>query len=86
VVPVAILGSHRVRNWKRLRFPKIVVRYGKAIRFEQITDPSREEQQACADEILRRIRVMHGELEQAGHRDVVGVARRSVHSERNRAL
>jgi 1-acyl-sn-glycerol-3-phosphate acyltransferase len=82
VVPVAILGSHRVRNWRRLRFPKIVVRYGKPIRFEQIADPTREEQQACADEILRRISVMHGELERAGHRDVVSVARRSVLSER----
>ena len=56
VVPVAILGSHRVRNWTRLRFPKVVVRYGKAIRFEQVDNPTREQQQACADEILRRIR------------------------------
>ena len=36
VVPVAILGSHQVRNWKRLRFPKVVVRYGRPIRFERI--------------------------------------------------
>jgi len=85
VVPVAILGSHRVRNWKRLRFPKIVVRYGKPIRFEQIAEPTREEQQACADEILRRIRLMHGELEEAGHRDAVQVARLSVLSERGGA-
>ena len=82
VVPVAILGSHQVRNWKRGRFPKIVVRYGKPVRFEQIKDSTREQQQACADEILRRIREMHAELEQAGHRDVVSVARRSVLSER----
>ena len=28
VVPVAILGSHQVRNWKRLKFPKVTVSYG----------------------------------------------------------
>ena len=26
VVPVAILGSHQVRNWKRLKFPRVTVR------------------------------------------------------------
>ena len=39
VVPVAILGSHQVRNWKKLRFPKVVVRYGKPIRFERTENP-----------------------------------------------
>ncbi len=53
VVPVAILGSHQVRNWKRLRFPKVVVRYGKPIRFEPVENSTREQQQAAADEILR---------------------------------
>src|SRR5215210_7248695 len=28
VVPTAIHGSSKVRNWKRLQFPKITVRYG----------------------------------------------------------
>jgi 1-acyl-sn-glycerol-3-phosphate acyltransferase len=65
VVPVAILGSHQVRNWKRLRFPKIVVRYGRPVRFEPVTEPTREQQQRCADEILRRIRELHDELESA---------------------
>jgi 1-acyl-sn-glycerol-3-phosphate acyltransferase len=83
VVPVAILGSHQVRNWKRLRFPKIVVRYGRPIRFEPIGDPTREQQQACADEILRRIRAMHAELEQAGSgRAAAAAARRGVLAER----
>ncbi len=83
VVPVAILGSHRVRNWKRLRFPKVVVRYGKPIRFEQVDDPTREQQQASADEILRRIRDMHAELEQAGRHQAAAVARQSVLAERS---
>ncbi len=82
VVPVAILGSHQVRNWKRLRFPKVVVRYGRPIRFERVEHSTREQQQAAADEILRRIRVMHEELEQAGRHQAAAVARQSVLSER----
>src|SRR5947209_6470754 len=34
VVPVGILGSHQVRNWKKLHFPKVIVEYGKPFRFE----------------------------------------------------
>jgi 1-acyl-sn-glycerol-3-phosphate acyltransferase len=82
VVPVAILGSHQVRNWKRGRFTKVVVRYGKPIRFTQIDDPTREQQQAAADEILLRIRAMHAELEQAGPKRAAKAARESVLAER----
>jgi len=85
VVPVAILGSHQVRNWKRLRFPKVVVRYGTPIRFERIEHASREQQQRAADEILRRIRDMHAELEQAGPGRAAAVARESVLAERRAA-
>jgi 1-acyl-sn-glycerol-3-phosphate acyltransferase len=83
VVPVAILGSHQVRNWKRLRFPKVIVRYGRPIRFEPVEHPTREQQQAAADEILLRIRRMHAELEQAGPRRAAAVARQSVLAERS---
>jgi 1-acyl-sn-glycerol-3-phosphate acyltransferase len=62
IVPVAILGSHQVRNWKRLQFPKVVVRYGEPLRFEAEHLPSRERQQQAADLILGRIRTMHSEL------------------------
>jgi 1-acyl-sn-glycerol-3-phosphate acyltransferase len=62
VVPVAILGSHQVRNWKRLRFPKVVVQYGRPLRFEQLEHPGREQQQQAADVILARIRDLHAEL------------------------
>ncbi len=30
VVPIAIYGSSKVRNWKRLQFPKVTVQYGDA--------------------------------------------------------
>jgi 1-acyl-sn-glycerol-3-phosphate acyltransferase len=82
VVPVAILGSHQVRNWRRGRFPKVIVRYGRPFRFERIGHSTREQQQRAADEILRRIRAMHTELEQAGPRRAAAVARESVLAER----
>jgi 1-acyl-sn-glycerol-3-phosphate acyltransferase len=82
VVPVAILGSSKVRNWTRLRFAKVVVRYGKPVRFEQSDDPTPEQQQAAADEILRRIRAMHAELEAAGPRLAAQAARSAVLAER----
>jgi len=84
VVPVAILGSHQVRNWTRLRFPKVVVRYGRPVRFQQSDQPSKEQQQAAADEILRRIREMHAELEVAGPRRAADAARRAVLAQRGR--
>ena len=62
VVPVAILGSHQVRNWKKLRFPKVLIEYGKPFRFEPVADTTREQQQQAADEIMRRIRRLHEEL------------------------
>jgi 1-acyl-sn-glycerol-3-phosphate acyltransferase len=73
VVPVAILGSHQVRNWKRLRFPKVTVSYGEPLRFDAIASPTREQQQIAADLILDRIRALHDELERLGH---PGVRRR----------
>ena len=62
VVPVAILGSNQVRNWKRLRFPKVRVSYGTPFRFAVEHDPPREHQQEAADYILERIRELHTAL------------------------
>ncbi len=75
VVPVAILGSHRLRNWKRLRFPRVTVSYGEPFRFELVEHSTREQQQQVADYILERIRELHGELEQLGHRGALRAAR-----------
>ncbi len=82
VVPVAILGSHQVRNWTRLRFPKIVVRYGRPVRFERHQQSTREQQQRAADEILRRIREMQGELVRAGPRNAARLARERAADDR----
>ena len=54
VVPVAIHGSSHVRNWKRLQFPKVTVLYGDPIRWEQVEDPTREQQQQVGERDLRR--------------------------------
>jgi 1-acyl-sn-glycerol-3-phosphate acyltransferase len=67
VVPVAILGSYQVRNWKRLQFPRVTVVYGRPLRFEIIEQPTREQQQEAADLILGRIRGLHTELQSQGH-------------------
>jgi 1-acyl-sn-glycerol-3-phosphate acyltransferase len=76
VVPVAILGSHQVRNWKRLQFPKVIVRYGVPFRFQAERSPSRDRQQQAADAILDRIRELHSELLHAGSRRALRAARR----------
>jgi 1-acyl-sn-glycerol-3-phosphate acyltransferase len=65
---VAILGSHQVRNWKRLQFPRVTVSYGEPFRFEVIEHPTREQQQQAADYILGRIREQLDELQRLGHR------------------
>ena len=76
VVPVAILGSHKVRNWKRLQFPKIIVQYGDPFRFGVVAHPARAEQQQAADYILDRIRELHTQLGELGYRGAARAARR----------
>ncbi len=75
VVPVAILGSYQVRNWKRLQFPKVTVQYGDPFRFDAIHGSTREQQQEVADYILDRIREMHSELARLGRRGAARAAR-----------
>jgi 1-acyl-sn-glycerol-3-phosphate acyltransferase len=76
VVPIGILGSYQVRNWKRLQFPKVTVQYGTPFRFELIKEPTREQQQKAADVIYSEIRRLHGELERLGHKGAVRAWRR----------
>jgi 1-acyl-sn-glycerol-3-phosphate acyltransferase len=71
VVPIAIHGSSRIRNWKRLKFPKVTVQYGQPLRWERVTDPTREQQQAVADEILTEIRRLYAGLEEHGRKGVL---------------
>jgi 1-acyl-sn-glycerol-3-phosphate acyltransferase len=70
VVPIAIYGSQRVRNWKKLQFPKVLVQYGEPLRFPLVERPTREQQQAVADEVLGAIRALYADLEQHGEKHV----------------
>jgi 1-acyl-sn-glycerol-3-phosphate acyltransferase len=66
VVPVAILGSYQVRNWKRLQFPKVTIQFGDPFRFEVVERTTREQQQKASDYILERIRELHTGLARVG--------------------
>jgi 1-acyl-sn-glycerol-3-phosphate acyltransferase len=71
VVPVAIHGSSHVRNWKKLQFPKVTVQYGDPIRYEQVADSTRDQQQAVAEEIFAEIKLLYAGLETLGRRGVM---------------
>jgi 1-acyl-sn-glycerol-3-phosphate acyltransferase len=71
VVPIAIFGSSRVRNWKRLQFPKVTVQYGVAMRWERVENPTREQQQAVADEVLKEIRLLYAGLQEHGRKGIL---------------
>ncbi len=71
VVPIAVHGSSRIRNWKRLQFPKVTIQYGDPIRWERIESPTREQQQAVADEILVEIKALYAGLEEHGRKSVL---------------
>jgi 1-acyl-sn-glycerol-3-phosphate acyltransferase len=60
VVPVAIVGSSKIRNWKRLRFPAVSVEYGPPIHFEIEDEPGRVRQQEVADAIFEQIKTLYG--------------------------
>ncbi len=62
VVPIAIFGSAKIRNWKRLRFPRVRVEYGEPMRFAREPDATRERHQEVADAIFAEIRALYGRL------------------------
>jgi 1-acyl-sn-glycerol-3-phosphate acyltransferase len=82
VVPIAIHGSSRIRNWKRLQFPKVTIQYGDAIRWEPIENPTREQQQAVADQVLVEIRRLYAGLEEHGRKAIIRRAREQRRAER----
>ena len=78
VVPVAIHGSSKVRNWKRLRFPKVTILYGDPIRWDPIEDPTRDQQQEVANAIFTEFRALYDQLDAVGRAGVVA-QRRELH-------
>jgi 1-acyl-sn-glycerol-3-phosphate acyltransferase len=75
VVPTAIAGTERARNWKRMQFPKVTVQFGEPIRFEQVQEPTKEQAQAASEIVFDRVRVLHGRLRTEGRRGAVRAAR-----------
>jgi 1-acyl-sn-glycerol-3-phosphate acyltransferase len=62
VVPIGILGSAKIRNWKRLRFPRIRVQYGEPLRFDAEPQATRERHQEVADAVFAEIQTLYGRL------------------------
>ena len=71
VVPVAIHGSAKVRNWRRGQFPKVTIQFGDPIRWERVEGPTRQQQMAVAEEIFGEIKVLHSGLETLGRKGVL---------------
>ena len=78
VVPIAIQGSARIRNWKRLRFPAVRGRFGEPMRFEAEPGAPRERQQEIADEIFAVIRTLYEDAERP-RRAALGAGRAAEH-------
>jgi 1-acyl-sn-glycerol-3-phosphate acyltransferase len=75
VVPAAIVGTHKARNWKRLNFPKVTVLYGEPVRFEKIEDPTREQQQEAAQLVFEHVKALYDGLREGGRKTAVERAR-----------
>jgi len=82
VVPVAIYGSSKVRNWRKGEFPKVTVQYGDPIRWESVDNPTRDQQMAVAEEIFGEVRVLYAGLESLGRKGVLQRVREQRRSER----
>jgi 1-acyl-sn-glycerol-3-phosphate acyltransferase len=75
VVPTAIAGTERVRNWRRLQFPKVTVQFGEPMRFETVPEPTREQSQAASEIVFAEVRSIHSRLRSDGRRSAVRAAR-----------
>jgi 1-acyl-sn-glycerol-3-phosphate acyltransferase len=72
VVPVAIHGSERARDFK---LPKVTIQYGEALRFERVQRPDREQCAQVSAQVFERIREMHDALGSKGRRGVLRALR-----------
>jgi 1-acyl-sn-glycerol-3-phosphate acyltransferase len=75
IVPVAIAGSERARNWRRLQFPKVTIQYGEPLRFERVEEPTKEQAQAASEVVFERVKELHTRLRREGRREAVRAAR-----------
>jgi 1-acyl-sn-glycerol-3-phosphate acyltransferase len=82
IVPIAIHGSSKIRNWKRLQFPQVTIQYGDAIRWEPVENATREQQQAVADAVLDEIKTLYHGLDEHGRKGALRRAREARRAER----
>jgi 1-acyl-sn-glycerol-3-phosphate acyltransferase len=82
IVPVAIYGSAKARNWKRGQLPKVTVQYGDAFRYEKVENPTREQSQAVAEEIFGDVRTLYGALKHHGRKGMIRRIREQRRAER----
>jgi len=82
IVPIAIHGSSKIRNWKRLQFPQVTIQYGDAIRWEPVENATREQQQAVADAVLDEIKALYHGLDEHGRKGALRRAREARRAER----
>lgn len=61
VVPVGLYGTDHIRYWWRLP-RKVIINYGKPIWFGYIENPTKEEQQEVADQVMERIMELSQEI------------------------
>jgi 1-acyl-sn-glycerol-3-phosphate acyltransferase len=86
VVPVAIHGSHGVRRWRKLRFPKVTIQYGEPMNFDLVASPSREQQLEVAGQVFERVREMYQALEEKGRRGVIKALREGIGARTERQI
>jgi 1-acyl-sn-glycerol-3-phosphate acyltransferase len=75
IVPTAIVGTQKARNWRRLSFPKVTVLYGEPLRFEKIENPTREQQQEAAELVFERVKALYDGLREGGRKTAIQRAR-----------
>jgi 1-acyl-sn-glycerol-3-phosphate acyltransferase len=85
VIPTAIAGSAKVRNWKRLQFPKVTMQFGEPLRFEAVAGATRDQAQAASEAVFEHIRTLYGGLQQGGRRRAVAAARAARRAARSGA-
>jgi 1-acyl-sn-glycerol-3-phosphate acyltransferase len=75
VVPTAIVGSAKVRNWTRLQFPKVTVHFGDPIQFEKVENPTREQSQEASEIVFAEVSKLYYGLQKNGRKRAVRAAR-----------
>jgi 1-acyl-sn-glycerol-3-phosphate acyltransferase len=75
VLPTAIAGTERLRNWKRLQFPKVTVQFGEPFRFERVAHPTRDQAQEASEVVFDHVKLIHRHLRTEGRRGAVRAAR-----------